>query len=639
MTTKHLPNRPLLIFPILCLGFLIAATGCDPVSPSVRRKQGKEGDIKSASKEESARIEIIKKVTQSEELVGNLAGGLSQIAATFEDPSAARDSVFQETVKYVGPEDFDLESLVEKSLAHSDHVTTHKFGVMDSARDLKPADERIWSKVVGSDEKFDSCNFGVTGAQFDGEDFLMETLFEGRLTDSKDRIIGVKAHQELRWTKVENDWKLAAWTQQDFKLLINSGPLFVDVTDRVIPDKETLERARTYSHWELMLKQASVNTPTLRHTRIQYKYFNDWESSYTFPCVSVVDWNRDGHDDLFVTDRWQPSQLLQNNGDGTFTDVSIESGLYIEEMAISSIFADFDNDGDEDVIIGGAVNGSRYFEMVDGKYVEDTTAPQWKDMKYVTSGSVVDINNDGLLDVYLATSGLGEGPFSKWGPMVVRPQETEKFKEAMHKSHHFMSRGGLPNIVLMNYNGKLYRVENLCDELSQYRATLQSAWSDFDSDGDLDLYVSNDFAPDAFLRNDTPQGASIPVFTDFSDEIVPAKRMGFGMGTSFGDYNNDGLLDLYVTNMYSKAGTRILKQFPDASDQIKSAAYGNFLYENVGGKFKQVAGTTEGTQQVSKVGWAFGGQFADFDNDTHLDIYVPSGFFTPPEALRKPGDW
>ncbi|MEM7785930.1 MAG: hypothetical protein AAF623_21455, partial [Planctomycetota bacterium] len=104
MTTKHLPNRHLLIFPILCLGFLIAATGCDPVSPSVRRKQGKEGDIKSASKEESARIEIIKKVTQSEELVGNLAGGLSQIAATFEDPSAARDSVFQETVKYVGPE-------------------------------------------------------------------------------------------------------------------------------------------------------------------------------------------------------------------------------------------------------------------------------------------------------------------------------------------------------------------------------------------------------------------------------------------------------------------------------------------------------------------------------------------------------
>ncbi|MEM7785928.1 MAG: VCBS repeat-containing protein, partial [Planctomycetota bacterium] len=403
---------------------------------------------------------------------------------------------------------------------------------------------------------------------------------------------------------------------------------------------KTREMVQKYSHWEIMEKHSQIATPSIRHTKIQYKRFNDWESSFTFPCVSVLDWNDDGFDDFFVTDRWQPSQLLENQGDGTFKDVSEKSGLKIDELAICSLFADFDNDGEQEALIGGGLVPTRYFEKVNGVFKEDLSQKnQWKDIRFVVSGSVVDINGDGLLDVYLCTYGLGDGPPKTWVDQIIRPSEKQEFCLKMADSHYYLSRGGLPNIVLMNRNGKLQRVENLDEDLAQWRCSFQTVWNDIDSDGDLDAYICNDFAADQFLRNDTPKGEFDLQFTEFSADVIPDGKMGFGMGASWGDYNNDGNLDLYVSNMYSKAGTRILKKFPVVDERIKSSARGNFLYENNGdGSFKQVAGFGDDQQHVNKVGWSFGGQFADFNNDALMDIYVPSGFYTPPEIMKSPGD-
>ncbi len=114
----------------------------------------------------------------------------------------------------------------------------------------------------------------------------------------------------------------------------------------------------------------------------------------------------------------------------------------------------------------------------------------------------------------------------------------------------------------------------------------------------------------------------------FVDEAVPRGVLdrGYGMGVSFADYDNDGWLDLHVTNMSSTAGNRILgRAFPNASpDQnmfVKIAA-GNSLYKNTGnGYFRDVtaeAGPFPG-------GWGWGGGFFDFDNDGWEDIYTPNG--------------
>jgi len=187
---------------------------------------------------------------------------------------------------------------------------------------------------------------------------------------------------------------------------------------------------------------------------------------------------------------------------------------------------------------------------------------------------------------------------------------------------------------LMNRgNGRLERAGGEAVEI--WRKSYQPIWFDADNDGDEDLYVCNDFGPDSFLRNDTPPGAADPILVDAFAEVFPDGQMAFGMGASCGDYDNDGDLDLFVSNMYSKAGNRIVPYFENADPRILVAARGNFLYENNGGIFRL---SSEKDAPETKVGWAFGGQFADFNNDGWLDLYVPSGLYSAPKEAATEVD-
>jgi hypothetical protein len=475
----------------------------------------------------------------------------------------------------------------------------------------------------------------------EGTNFEMDTKFEGRFRGIDDRLVGVKAHQTIHWVELEDgSWRIAKWNQTRFELVVAPDALFEDVTAKAIRNPETLKRAQSSSHRELILENTNIPGRELKHTREQYKAFNDWESAYQYPAISVLDLDQDGFDDLFITDRWQPGQLLRNCGDGTFEDVTESSGLKIDELACCSFFVDFDNDGDSDCFIGGTLQTSKYFENVDGVFQFDAALneKEYDFMRFVVSGSVIDVNGDGLLDLYLNTYGFGTGDPSIWKEDYIRMEDRLKMRLKVEGGHWYVDRGGAPNILLLNHNGVLKRAK-ISDELAQWRNSYQTVWSDYDHDGDPDLYICNDFSPDHFLRNDTERGSFDAKFTDVSSEMVPGGTMGFGMGASWGDYNNDGRLDLYVSNMYSKAGNRIVRQFDDVDERLKISARGNFLYENKGDHFEQVAGLDADDQHVSKVGWSFGGQFADFDNDGNLDLYVPSGFFTPPPEVQKPGDW
>ena len=177
-------------------------------------------------------------------------------------------------------------------------------------------------------------------------------------------------------------------------------------------------------------------------------------------------------------------------------------------------------------------------------------------------------------------------------------------------------------------NGRLERAGG--EVVKLWRKSYQPAWADVDNDGDDDLYVCNDFSPDSFLRNDTPKGASNPIFTETFKETFPDGEMAFGMGASFGDYDNDGDLDLFVSNMYSKAGNRIISLVGDVDPRIKVSARGNFLYQNTNGRFHQIA---KPDASETRTGWSFGGQFADFNNDGTLDLYVPCGLYSAPKKV------
>jgi hypothetical protein len=203
--------------------------------------------------------------------------------------------------------------------------------------------------------------------------------------------------------------------------------------------------------------------------------------------------------------------------------------------------------------------------------------------------------------------------------------------------HPFVDRGGPANILMINVDGKLKRCET-SDAVKQWRDSFQSAWHDWDADGDPDLFVCNDYAQDCFLRNDTPKGSSTPKFVDITFEMIGEKTMGYSMGASWGDFDNDADMDLFVTGMYSKAGNRILKQFAAADQRSVLSARGNFLFQNNDGAFEQIAGEEVGMAKVAQAGWSFGGQFADFDGDAWLDLYVPSGFYTAPKSVRADVD-
>ncbi len=121
-------------------------------------------------------------------------------------------------------------------------------------------------------------------------------------------------------------------------------------------------------------------------------------------------------------------------------------------------------------------------------------------------------------------------------------------------------------------------------------------------------------------------------------EVGGEDMLGFGMGASWADYDLDGDYDLYVSNMYSKAGKRITHQIEGLDERFYRMASGNRLFRNDGAKFTLVREETSDVSVAGKAGWSWGGQFGDFDNDGRQDLYVCSGFFTAPEKFASTVD-
>ena len=357
----------------------------------------------------------------------------------------------------------------------------------------------------------------------------------------------------------------------------------------------------------------------------------DISSLYQKPGVSVVDVDRDGYDDIYIMPTWGQNLLLHNQGDGTFEDIAGEVGLDLENFCSGAAFADYDNDGDADVFIGRTFERSLFFANEEGRFVDRSeTLPPSGLPNFVTSISAADFNGDGLLDVYFSTYAHDD----TWDRLreVLELLPRNQAKELLarrRKGHRFRDHYGPPNLLLVNRGAGRFAVAPQSRQVALWRNTFQSTWADYDGDGDPDLYAANDFAPNNMLRNDGGRFSDVTAETGTAD-------IGFGMGVSWGDYDNDGLQDLYVCNMYSKAGNRIMGKIPGLDPRIVMLAGGNSLFRNRGGHFRKVSGVEPPSLLVEKVGWAWGGQFADFDNDGFLDIYSLSGYYSAPPEIAIP---
>ncbi len=162
-------------------------------------------------------------------------------------------------------------------------------------------------------------------------------------------------------------------------------------------------------------------------------------------------------------------------------------------------------------------------------------------------------------------------------------------------------------------------------DANNHRFSFAAGWEDFDNDGDVDLYVANDFGRNCLYRN------SKGVFQD----IAPSLRVedqASGMSVSWGDFNRDGWMDLYIGNMFSAAGSRITHQArfadgvaPSTVSLLQRMARGNSLYANqLGTSFQDV---TESTNTFLGR-WAWASRIVDFNNDGWQDILVTNGYLT-----------
>ena len=429
-------------------------------------------------------------------------------------------------------------------------------------------------------------------------------------------------------------WEIESWETRSVHVLEVPEPLFEEVLGRVLVDDDALAEARRSHHEEAIVGVAKgeIDEPD---------DLFEVPAGGQHPSVSVVDVDADGFDDLFVTRRYSTNVLYRNQGDGTFRDESARWGLDFAATSTSSLFVDVDNDGDPDLVLGNFAEGSRLLIHEGDRFVERTGERVSGDMPYqVASVSAADFDGDGLIDVYLSTY-RGRG-FVKLEYLpeayheLMPAEEYEEFLARVKAPDHHMvkNRAGPRNVLLRNVGGGGFEVASDVPELFAFRNTFQASWADYDDDGDPDLYLANDYAPNNLFRND---GAGR--FEDVTDATGTAD-VGFGMGVTWGDYDQDGRQDLYVSNMYSKAGLRITGQLAelDLDRTFGRMAKGNTLFRNEGDRFAVVSGKPPGGLAVEKAGWSWAGQFVDVDNDTDLDLHVLSGYVTIPDEVAHPLD-
>lgn len=628
--------------PRLVFAFILCASlvGCRE-RPAARKLPPPKSDPPASARDAAA---IVAGIVASEELILSLTPDLKLLGRgvrNLELPDDGARSLFLDEVvaSDIGAPMKDTTKIQIGGL----EVIKRPWSMADE-RKLSQAELSMWRKLLDDALYFEHARFYIERGDFQDRsrrEFLADVRFEGLLRHRDGTLSGVKARQDVLWrntgSRAAPVWRISTWRQRELSTISTPRLFYEDVLESAIPDPETRLRAQDSVHQQLLRKYFAGESVPLPPGYHDSRFFPD--ASNEHPGLSVVDIDADGWDDLYLTDRWGKNQLWRQLGDSTFEEVAAKYGLDIEGRSCCSVFGDFDNDGDQDVFIGRSLERSLYLRNEGGRYVDVSESHVSAPMPYlVTSASAADYNGDGLLDVYLATyspSNMGERfvegrlKARDWVHDYMSPEHAREFPEHARESHRWLADAGPPNFLLENTGDGRFRVAAESPQIAAWRNTLQATWCDFDGDHDPDLYLANDFAPDNLYRNDGPAG-----FRDVTAE-QNCTGLGFSMGAGWGDYDNDGWFDLYVSNMFSKAGRRTTVQVPGLDPRFGWMAEGNFLYRNLGERFERVSGLAPPALEVARADWAWGGQFVDFDGDGFQDIYVSSGFYTPPPEVAS----
>lgn len=317
--------------------------------------------------------------------------------------------------------------------------------------------------------------------------------------------------------------------------------------------------------------------------------------------ATVFDINNDGYEDLFITSGTKADVLYLNNGDGTFKNIYETSGLKVSEGFVTqgAVSADVNKDGFKDLFITtiNTTDGKNtiprainlfFLNNGDLTFKDATTDYQLDQLNsFSTGASFGDVNADGYPDLY-----IGNYFLEFEGTLGV-------LKDATIVSAHQTARGYL----LINKNGNYFENQYEDYDLEHRGFGFGALFTDYDNDADQDLLVNHDFGykavPNYLYENEFPRSS----FNDIS-EVTEMDLKENAMGSAVGDYNNDGLLDYYVTNI----------------------KFNLLMHNNGAGKPFVDRAKELGTYNFA-ISW--GANFADFDHDMDLDLYVSNGDLNP----------
>ena len=403
----------------------------------------------------------------------------------------------------------------------------------------------------------------------------------------------------LDWTRTpRQQWLVHRWRAGKRTRAVASRALFADVSEQALGANDSYRDQLRHGvdHWRSRLDGAlGVDV-------------------YGHQGVSVGDIDGDGDDDLYVSQpSGLPNRLFRNDGGLSFVDISADAGVGVLDSTSMSLFADADNDGDQDLIVITALaplvfhnDGKGVFRNVPGA-VEFSSDPQGQ----LTSAAMADYDLDGDLDLYVCAYRYHGGTGPRHAP-----------------TPYHDANNGPPNFLLRNRGDGTFEDVTQASGLDQNntRFSFAASWADYDADGRLDLYVANDFGRNNLYRNNADG-----TFSDVAARLG-VEDVGAGMSASWFDYDRDGRLDLYVANMWSAAGLRVSSQ--TAFQQTLSGNVRNLYQRHAKGN-TLFQGQAQGTfadatfdAGVANARWAWSSDALDFDNDGDEDLYIANGYVT-----------
>jgi enediyne biosynthesis protein E4 len=302
--------------------------------------------------------------------------------------------------------------------------------------------------------------------------------------------------------------------------------------------------------------------------------------------------------------------LYRNKRDGTFEDVTEKAGLDHRGWGMGVTFGDYDNDGWTDIYLTFLGANVLYRNNGDGTFTDATKKAGVGDTRWSSSAAFADYDQDGYLDLYVCNyitidfqnlPRPGPGMFCTYlgRPVMCGPRGLPGARDTLYRND------GDGTFTDVSESSGAFDRESLFG--------LGVVWSDLDNDGDLDIFVANDDGPNLLFVNQGDGTFEEEGFISGLAVSIDGRNQG-GMGIDAADYDNDGLIDAFVTNFSNDYST---------------------LYHNDGAlMFTDITGETElYTAEWLLVSW--GMRFADFNHDGWKDIFHVNGHVTPFLMVEK----